>query len=306
MNVIFMGTPDFAVPAFRELINSTEHNIVALFTQVPKAKGRGMKLTNSPVHNLAIENDIPVHTPKTLRNEVAVELIKSIDVDIIIVVAYGFIIPENILNAKKYGCLNIHPSKLPKYRGAAPLQRTIINGEKETAVCIMQMDAGLDTGDIILQEQLKLASNITLPELHDQCANIGAKLLIETLDNIDSLPRKKQSNEGLSYAHKLSKEEGRVNWNESAISIDCKIRGMNPWPGVYFEHAGKIIKILSSEYTENTHKALPGELLGDNFEVACGEGTLIIKSLNPAGKSKMLATDYLRGLPTSVNKVVFS
>tara|TARA_B110000503_G_scaffold140403_1_gene231210 strand:+ start:1704 stop:2606 length:903 start_codon:yes stop_codon:yes gene_type:complete len=300
-----MGTPDFSVPAFQELINSTEHNIVALFTQAPKAKGRGMKLTNSPVHNLAIENDIPVYVPKTLRNEEALELIKSINADIIIVVAYGFIIPKNILNAKKYGCLNIHPSKLPKYRGAAPLQRTIINGEKESAVCIMQMDSGLDTGDIILQENFKLSPHITLLELHDQCANIGAKLLIKTLDNIDNLPRIKQFEVGLSYAHKLYKEEGRVNWKESSFVIDCKIRGMNPWPGVYFEHAGKIIKILSSEYTENNYKLLPGEL-SNNFEVTCGKGTLIIKYLKPAGKSKMLATDYFRGLLISNNKIIFS
>jgi methionyl-tRNA formyltransferase len=305
MNIIFMGTPDFSVPAFQELINSTEHNIVALFTQAPKAKGRGMKLTNSPVHNLAIENDIPVYVPKTLRNEEALELIKSINADIIIVVAYGFIIPKNILNAKKYGCLNIHPSKLPKYRGAAPLQRTIINGEKESAVCIMQMDSGLDTGDIILQENFKLSPHITLLELHDQCANIGAKLLIKTLDNIDNLPRIKQFEVGLSYAHKLYKEEGRVNWKESSFVIDCKIRGMNPWPGVYFEHAGKIIKILSSEYTENNYKLLPGEL-SNNFEVTCGKGTLIIKYLKPAGKSKMLATDYFRGLLISNNKIIFS
>lgn len=305
MNIIFMGTPDFSVPAFQELINSTEHNIVALFTQAPKAKGRGMKLTNSPVHNLAIENGISVYVPKTLRNEEALELIKSINADIIIVVAYGFIIPKNILNAKKYGCLNIHPSKLPKYRGAAPLQRTIINGEKESAVCIMQMDSGLDTGDIILQENFKLSPHITLLELHDQCANIGAKLLIKTLDNIDNLPRIKQFEVGLSYAHKLYKEEGRVNWKESSFVIDCKIRGMNPWPGVYFEHAGKIIKILSSEYTENNYKLLPGEL-SNNFEVTCGKGTLIIKYLKPAGKSKMLATDYFRGLLISNNKIIFS
>jgi methionyl-tRNA formyltransferase len=305
MNIIFMGTPDFSVPAFQELINSTEHNIVALFTQAPKAKGRGMKLINSPVHNLAIENDIPVYAPKTLRNEEALELIKSINADIIIVVAYGFIIPKNILNAKKYGCLNIHPSKLPKYRGAAPLQRTIINGEKESAVCIMQMDSGLDTGDIILQENFKLSPHITLLELHDQCANTGAKLLIKTLDNIDNLPRIKQFEVGLSYAHKLYKEEGRVNWKESSFVIDCKIRGMNPWPGVYFEHAGKRIKILSSEYTENNYKLLPGEL-SNNFEVTCGKGTLIIKYLKPAGKPKMLATDYFRGLLISNNKIIFS
>ena len=306
MNIIFMGTPDFAVPAFQELVNSTEHNVVAVFTQVPKAKGRGMKLTNSPVHNLAIDNKIPVHTLKTLRNEQAMDLITSIDANIIVVVAYGFIIPENILSAKKHGCLNIHPSKLPKYRGAAPLQRTVINGEKESAVCIMQMDIGLDTGDIILQKNLKLDSRITLLELHDKCADIGAKLLIETLDNIDSLPRIKQSEEGLSYAHKLSKKEGRVIWNESAFAIDCKIRGMNPWPGVYFEHEGKIVKILTSEYTENIHKASPGRLLGDDFKVACGQGTLIIKSLKPAGKPKMLATDYLRGLPSLNKNIIFS
>lgn len=301
-----MGTPDFAVPAFQELINSTEHNVVAVFTQAPKAKGRGMKLANSPVYNLAIDNNIPIYTPKTLRKEQAMDLITSIDADIIVVVAYGFIIPENILSAKKYGCLNIHPSKLPKYRGAAPLQRTIINGEKESAVCIMQMDAGLDTGDVILQKDLTLDSHITLLELHDKCADIGAKLLIETLDNIDSLPRVKQSEEGLSYAHKLTKEEGKVDWSESAFTIDCKIRGMNPWPGVYFEHEGKIIKILAAEYTENTHAASPGELLGDNFEVACGQGTLIIKSLKPAGKPKMLATDYLRGLSSLKNNIIFS
>lgn len=295
MNIIFMGTPDFAVPALQNLIDSKTHNVVAVFTATPKAKGRGLKLVNSPVHSLALNNNIPVYTPTTLKNEAALELINSINADIITVVAYGFIIPQNILDAKKYGCLNIHPSKLPKYRGAAPLQRTIINGETETAVCIMQMDAGLDTGDVLLEKNLNLNPRITLQELHDQCAQIGGEMLIKTLDNIETLPRKKQADSGLSYAHKLSKEEGLVDWNESAFTIDCKIRGMNPWPGVYFKYDQKIIKILFADYTNKEHNSLPGELLGNIFEVACGKGTLIVKSLKPSGKPEMLATDYLKG-----------
>lgn len=291
-----MGTPDFAVPALEALINSPKHKVVAVFTQKPKAQGRGMKVANSPVHKLALLNDISVYTPTTLRSEESNELLRSIDADIIIVVAYGFIIPAGIISMKKHGCLNIHPSKLPKYRGAAPLQRTIINGETETAVCIMQMDAGLDTGDIILQKDFELGPRITLIDLHDKCAKIGGELLIEVLDNIDNLPRIKQSEEGLCYAHKLTKEEGKINWQDSAFDIDCKIRGMNPWPGVYFENNGKTIKILSAEYTNNEHNATPGAVLNKNFEVACGKGTLIIKTLKPEGKTSMPATDYLRGV----------
>ncbi len=290
-----MGTPGFAIPALKSLISSSDHRVKAVFTRAPKAQGRGMKLTNSPVHDLAILHNIEVYTPKTLKNEEAIKLIDSIRADIIVVVAYGFIIPENILGAKKYGCLNIHPSKLPKYRGAAPLQRTIINGETETAVCIMQMDKGLDTGDIILQTNLALRPTITLQELHDQCANIGGELLLEVLENIDTLPRIKQTEIGVSYADKLTKEEAKVNWNDSAFNIDCKIRGMNPWPGVYFIHDSKTIKILEATWTNNQHQSALGEILNNNFEVACGSGTLIIKSLKPEGKPKMSATDYLRG-----------
>ena len=251
-----MGTPEFAIPALSQLIDSTNHNVVAVFTQAPKAKGRGMKTTNSPVHVLAASNNIPVYTPKTLRDQEAAQLIDSIEADIIVVVAYGFIIPGNILKAKKYGCLNIHPSKLPKYRGAAPLQRTIINGEKESAVCIIQMDEGLDTGDIILQKDFSLEVTTTFPELHNLCASLGGYMLIEALNNIENLRKIKQSEEGASYAHKLTKDEGKINWQSTAFEIDCKIRGMNPWPGVYFEHNDKIIKILSAEYNEHKHNAL--------------------------------------------------
>lgn len=295
MNVIFMGTPNFAVPALQNLISSKEHNVVAVFSQKPKAKGRGMKITKSPIHELADSHEIPVYTPSTLRKTESFGLINSIIADIIVVVAYGFIIPKNILESKKHGCLNIHPSKLPKYRGAAPLQRTIIEGEKETAVCIMQMDEGLDTGDIILQKDFALDPRITLRELHDKCAKLGGDLLLKTLKNIKTLPRIKQPDTGETYAHKLTKEESRVNWNNSAFKIDCMIRGMNPWPGVYFEFENKKIKILEAEYSNTDHTFKVGQILNKFFDIACAEGILHVKSVKPEGKPKMSSEDYLNG-----------
>ncbi|MDP5110536.1 MAG: methionyl-tRNA formyltransferase [Rickettsiaceae bacterium] len=295
MNVIFMGTPDFAVPSLQNLISLKEHNVVAVFSQRPKSKGRGMKIAKSPVHELADLYKIPVYTPSTLRKNESFELIDSISADIIVVVAYGFIIPKNILESKKYGCLNIHPSKLPKYRGAAPLQRTIIEGEKETAVCIMQMDEGLDTGDIILQENFALGPRITLQELHDKCAQIGAKLLLKTLNNIETLPRIKQSDAGVTYAHKLTKEESLINWNDSAFKIDCMVRGMNPWPGVFFEFKNKKIKILETEYSNIDHSFKIGQILNKSFDIACAKGILHIKSVKPEGKPQMSAKAYLNG-----------
>jgi methionyl-tRNA formyltransferase len=298
MNIIFMGTPEFAIPALQALIDSTKHKVVAVFSQRPKAKGRGLQVAESPVHILANNHHIPVYTPSTLRNEEADKLIKSIDADIIIVTAYGFIIPKNILEAKKYGCLNIHPSRLPKYRGAAPLQRTIIDGERETAVCIMQMDEGLDTGDILLEKDFSISDKITLGQLHDQCAKIGGEMLLEVLDNIDNIKPKKQSEEGVIYAHKLSREESKINWHESAFAIDCKVRGMNPWPGVYFEHQEKKIKIIEAEYIDIQHKYEPGSILNENpkfLEIACGSGILRIFKLQPEGKKTMDAKDWQRG-----------
>lgn len=297
-----MGTPDFAVPALKSIIKSDDHEVVAVFTSPPKPKNRGLKTIKSPIHLLAEENNIEVHTPKSLRKGDAAEIIDKIEADIIVVVAYGFIVPETILQLKKHGCLNIHPSKLPRYRGAAPLQRTIINGDKETAICVMQMDAGLDTGDIILQEDLALDDRTTLIELHDKCAKIGGDLLIKTLDNIEELPRIKQSEEGVVYADKLTKEEGLVDWRESAFAIDCKVRGMNPWPGVYFEHNSNVIKIIESEVIDYTKQN--DELLGDNnlekeaashFDIQCGRGVLRLLKVKPSGKSVMGGMDYLRG-----------
>lgn len=292
-----MGTPLFAVPALKAILESKRHKVVAVFSQKPKAKGRGMKVAESPVHEMANGYNIPVYTPSTLRNDEADKLIKSIKADVIVVAAYGFIIPVNILEAKKYGCLNIHPSDLPKYRGAAPLQRTIINGENKTAVCIMQMDEGLDTGDIIAEKIFPISNKITFTELHDETSQLGAKMLVDVLDNIDKITPVKQAKEGVIYAHKLSKEESKIDWHESAFLIDCKVRGMNPWPGVYFEHKDKKIKIMEAEYIDVDHQYIPGTFLCNNFlfEVACGKGMLRILTLQPEGKRSMQAKEYLLG-----------
>ena len=306
MNIIFMGTPDFAVPSLLKLIESKNHQVVAVFSQKPKAQGRGMKIVESPVHRVANDHNIPVYTPITLKNEEADLLIKSIEADIIIVTAYGFIIPKNILEAKKYGCLNIHPSKLPKYRGAAPLQRTIIDGEKETAVCVMQMDAGLDTGDILMQKDFAITDNITFSQLHDKCANLGAGMLLEVLDNIDDIKPQKQSEEGVVYAHKLSKEESKINWYEPAFVIDCKVRGMNPWPGVYFEYLNKKVKLIEAKVINTKHDYNPGLVLSANSEVdvACGEGLLRIFKLQPEGKRIMDAAEYRNGIGNKHKMIV--
>jgi methionyl-tRNA formyltransferase len=292
-----MGTPDFAVPAFENVINSDTHKIVSAFTTIPKAKGRGLKESLSPIHKLALERNIPVFTPTTLRTPEVTNLINSIDADLIVVVAYGFIIPKEILNSKKYGCLNIHPSDLPEYRGAAPMQRTIINGDNETAIAIIQMDEGLDTGPILLKQKLILPPRITLPILHDKCSEIGADLLIKALDQIDILPRVPQFKEGASYAHKLSKEEGKINWHEEVYKIDCKIRGMNRWPGVYFEYKGKIIKILEANYKNIDHSLAPGTIINNELAIACGKGVLIVKKLQQAGRAGLITEEFLRGVP---------
>lgn len=299
-----MGTPAFAEPALEYLINSENHQVVSVFTQMPKSKGRGLALTLSSVHQLAIKHNIPVNTPITLRSSEITELVNSIEADIIVVVAYGFIVPLTILQSKKNGCLNIHPSNLPRHRGAAPLQRTIIEGDCTSSVCIMQMDEGLDTGDILLQEQFDLPARITLPELHDKCAIIGGQLLIKVLDNLDNLPRIQQATQGTTYASKLKKEEGVVNWQETSYQLDCKIRGMNPWPSVYFLYNEKIIKILEANYTDIDHPALPGTVINNNLEITCGKGTLIVTKLQQQGKKSLLTQEFLCGTSIAIGTVL--
>jgi methionyl-tRNA formyltransferase len=307
MKIIFMGTPAFAVPSLKAIAESNKYQLTAVFTAPPKQQGRGLSMQNSVIHDLALQYDIPVFTPTSLKNQESLELVNSIEADIIVVVAYGFIVPKQILTAKKYGCLNIHPSKLPKYRGAAPLQRTIINGDLETAVCIMQMDEGLDTGAILSREDFAIPTNYTLQALHDKCAAIGAKLLLPVLDKIDSIIPIKQSEEGTSYAHKLQKSEGEIFWSDDAQINAQKIRGMNPWPGTYFFVNGKQINIIEAQIIniDVTSQYEPGFIIDhDECIIACCENALKLITVKPEGKKSMSGSDYLRGLRSKALKLL--
>lgn len=292
-----MGTSSFAVPALLSLIRN--HQVQAVFTQPPKPAGRKMQMKLSPVHKIANYYGILVHTPAKLRNYESYQLVNSIEAELIVVCSYGLIIPSNILKAKKYGCLNIHPSALPKYRGAAPLQRAIIDGESNTSICIMQMDATLDTGDIILSANFPITKNITYPLLSDQCAEIGALLLNKTIHNIDLLPRVPQSQEGVSYAHKLTKEEGEINWNKSAFEISCQIRGMNQWPGTFFNYNGEQIKILAAKHIDLQHNSEPGYVINENLLIACKKDALQIIALQRPGGKKLLTSEFIKGFSIS-------
>jgi methionyl-tRNA formyltransferase len=303
MKIIFMGTPDFAVPALQALISST-HQVQAVFTQMPKPKNRGHLVTASVIGQLAAEYNIPVFTPKTLKTAEVQAQIAEIEADIIIVVAYGFIIPKTILENKRYGCLNIHPSQLPKFRGAAPLQHTILNGELDTAVCIMQMDEGLDTGPIILKQQFALPADIDLPTLHDQCSHLGAKLLLQVLDNIETLPRIPQDNINVSYANKLNKEHGKVDWNMPSSLIDCQIRALNPWPGTYFTYKDETIKILKASIDNTPHKHTPGTIINDDFAIACAAGIIRPQVLQRIGKKSLSIAEFKRGFAITKGDVI--
>lgn len=299
-----MGTPQFAVPALKGLIASDHHTISAVFTGAPKAKGRGLKEQLSPIHSLALEHNITIYTPATLRSAEIYSLIDSIEADIIIVAAYGFLIPKEILFAKKYGSVNIHPSALPRFRGAAPLQRTIIEGDKSTEICIIQMDEGLDTGDILMKEYIELSERITLAELHDIASHKGADLLLKVLDNIDILVPEPQSTEGIVYAKKLNKSEGLIDWNHNAFKIDCQIRGMNPWPGAYFLHNGNIIKILDSKPLRASSQSAPGTVIDDSLKIACKDSILEIHKLQKDGKAAMNVTEFLRGYKITKGEIL--
>lgn len=304
MKVIFMGSPEFASPTLKSIINSKEHEVVGVFTSKPKPKNRGMKLSKSPIHIIAEENNIDVYTPSTLRNEEVLDTINNIEADIIVVVAYGFIVPGNILSAKKYGAINLHPSKLPRFRGAAPLQHTIISGDTETSICVIQMDEGLDTGDILLEKKHKLHPKVTLTELANDTSKIGAELVVDVLDNISNIQPKKQSSDNESYASKLSKQDGLIDWQKSASEIDCMIRGMNPWPGTYFTFQDLQVKILEADPVEKNHDELPGTIISYPLEIACGRNSISVKKLQIPGKTPINAEEFQKGYQYNIGKVL--
>lgn len=296
MRVIFMGTPQFAVPTLKALLKS-KHEIVAVYTKPPKPSGRGKQLIKSPIHLIAEEYGITVRAPLTLKTEEEISLIKKSSPEAIVVAAYGLILRPEVLSIPLHGCINIHPSDLPRWRGAAPIQRTILAGDQHTAMCIMKMDAGLDTGDVILRKQLIISDDTTAHQLHNTMSELGATMLLEALEELDNGIAKPepQSSEGITYAQKLSPQDELINFNKSAFQVNCQIRALSPKPAAHFIFKNEKIKIITAEYTTVPHNYTPGLVIDDKLTISCKEGLLKPILLQRPGR-KMIYTDaFLRG-----------
>lgn len=300
MRIVFMGTPDFAVPSLKQLIGDG-HEVVGVFTQPDKPKNRGMKLTPSPVKVVALEHNIPVYQPTTLKDDETYEALAALAPELIVVAAYGKILPKRILDLPPKGCINVHSSLLPRYRGAAPINWAILNGETETGVTIMYMAEGLDTGDIISQRATPIDPNETVESLHDRLADIGAQLLGETVTAIGAgtASRTPQDDALSCYAPMLSRELSPIDFSRSAKEIHNQVRGLIPWPATTVEIKGETFKIFAVEETDQTSDKTPGTWLGADkkgINVVCGDGRVLrILELQAPGKKRMRAVDYLRG-----------
>lgn len=296
MRILFMGTPEFSVSVLDALIDAG-HEIVAVFCQPPRPAGRGKKDRPTPVHARALELGLKVHHPKSLRTDESKELIASIDAEVGVVVAYGLILPQYVLDTPTHGCLNIHASLLPRWRGAAPIHRAIMAGDKETGVCIMQMDAGLDTGPVLMERALEIGVEETTAQLHDRLAALGSVAIVDTLADLTTLTATPQPEEGVTYAEKIDKAESRIDWSASAVEVDRKIRGLSPFPGAWTEIDGQRVKLLASRLTNGAGPA--GTVLDDSLTVACGEGAVQLLRLQRAGKGAQDADIFLRGFPVT-------
>ena len=300
LRLIFMGTPDFAVPTLLELV-AHGHEIAAVYTRAAKPAGRGMKLQPTPVEQEARRLGIPVLTPSTLRTPEALDEFRAHDADAAVVVAYGMILPQAILDAPRLGCFNLHASLLPRWRGAAPINRAIMAGDAETGVMVMKMDVGLDTGDVAMAERLKITDAMTATDLHDALAPLGADLMVRAMGGLErgGLQLIKQSEAGVTYAAKIEKAEARIDWSKPAREVLRHVHGLSPFPGAWCEAAleGETarIKILRCEPAKGAGS--PGDVLDDRLSVACGDGAIRILELQRAGKAPMKSTDFLRGTP---------
>ena len=298
MKILFMGTPDFASESLRALIKS-ENEIVGVVSQPDRPKGRGHKLVPTDVKVTAQEAGLTVYQPESLKNEAFLPTLEELNPDIIVVAAYGRILPEYILNYPRYGCINVHASLLPKYRGAAPIQRAVLNGDDETGVCIMKMEKGLDTGDIISVKSTAIGEYETSGELFDRLAKIGGDLLVRTIKDIETgdAVYTKQDDKKSTYAEKITKETSRIDWEKSSTQISKQICAMNPFPGAYTTYMGETFKIYEAEKTEGEGK--PGQILGieknKGLKVACKNGAIFIKTVQFAGLKRMNIEDYARG-----------
>jgi len=298
LRLAFMGSPDFAVPALRAL-HGAGHEVAAVYTQPPRPSGRGHKETPCAVHRAALELGLPVRHPARLRRDEAEQAaFAALDLDVAVVAAYGLILPAAMLRAPRRGCLNIHASLLPRWRGAGPIQAAILAGDAETGVTIMQMEEGLDTGPMLLADRVSIGPRDGTPAIHDALAEMGARLILSALE--ENPPAQPQPEEGVTYAPKLSKEDGRLHWGESASALDRRIRALNPWPGTFFTHSGETVRVLDALPEPLPAPAAPGTVLDDAPRIACGEGALRLLRLQRAGRGAMEAGAFLRGyaLPT--------
>ncbi|MGN0383864.1 MAG: methionyl-tRNA formyltransferase [Eubacterium sp.] len=307
MKVIFMGTPDFSVPALESIIKG--HEVTAVITQPDKAKGRSGKLQYTPVKEAAIAHNIPVYQPQRIKSPEFIKELKTISADVIVVIAFGQILPKEILDMPRYGCINIHASLLPKYRGAAPIQWAIIDGETQTGVTTMYMDTGLDTGDIIEKTVIPINADETGGSLHDKLSLAGGELILSTLKKMEegTAIRQKQNDEESCYAKMLDKALGKIDFSKSAIEIERLIRGLNPWPSAYTYLNGKSLKIWNAQVIEDNAEGTPGEIVeitNDSIMVMTGQGILAIKELQLEGKKRMMADAFLRGYHISVKEML--
>ncbi|MCH7423825.1 MULTISPECIES: methionyl-tRNA formyltransferase [Shewanella] len=297
LNIIFAGTPDFAARHLQALINS-HHNVIAVYTQPDRPAGRGKKLTASPVKELALAHNIPVYQPGSLRKEPAQQELAALNADIMVVVAYGLILPKVVLDTPRLGCINVHGSILPRWRGAAPIQRALWAGDKETGVTIMQMDIGLDTGDMLLKTYLPIEDDDTSASLYEKLAQQGPDALLQALEALanGTLAAEKQDEALANYAEKLSKEEARLDWTKSATQLWQEVRAFNPWPVSYFEHQGNTIKVWQTQVSTTSSNAAPGTIISASkkgIEVATGDGVLTLLSMQLPGKKPLSVADIL-------------
>nr|Q31J85.1 RecName: Full=Methionyl-tRNA formyltransferase [Hydrogenovibrio crunogenus XCL-2] len=296
LRIIFAGTPDFSVPPLKTLIDS-EHEVVAVYTQPDRPAGRGRKLTASPVKQTALEHDIPVYQPVSLKTPEAQAELEALQADVMIVVAYGLILPKAVLDMPKYGCLNIHASILPRWRGAAPIQRAIQMGDAETGVTIMQMDVGLDTGDMLTILKTPIKPEDTAQTLHDRLSALGCDAMMTTLSNLqtDQLSPVKQDERQVTYAEKLNKAEAELDWQASAQTLARQVQAFNPWPVAFTQYQGQPLRIWQAEVGHASTQKSPGLVISvskTGMEVATGKGSLLIKQVQPSGKKAMPAYDF--------------
>ncbi len=303
MRLAFFGTPDFAVPALHALVGAG-HDIVCVYTQPPRAAGRGEKQRCAPVHEAAVQQGLVLRTPQSLKDAAVQAEFAALELDAAVVVAYGLILPKPILDAPRLGCINIHASLLPRWRGAAPIQRAILAGDSETGVTIMMMDEGLDTGPELLRKAVPIEASTTAEALHDQLSALGAKLIVEALEGLATarILATSQTEEGATYAAKLTREQGRLDWRRPAAELARQVRAFSPWPGAWFKHGDDRLKAITAEVAAGS--GAPGTVLDDQLTVACGTGALRLSIVQRQGRAPVAAAALLRGYPIAPGSVL--